>query len=72
MQFWNRGEPKDVTQQPMAMTNHVAFHLGRGRDCLGAIQKRLANKNANVILYSLTVGQENVDRITDGLKVDNF
>ncbi|KAG0344724.1 ESCRT-0 subunit protein hse1 [Podila humilis] len=26
-----------------------------GRDCLGAIQKRLANKNANVILYSLTL-----------------
>ncbi|KAG0041900.1 ESCRT-0 subunit protein hse1 [Gryganskiella cystojenkinii] len=26
-----------------------------GRDCLGAIQKRLVNKNANVILYSLTL-----------------
>jgi len=26
-----------------------------GRDCLAAIQKRLANKNANVILYSLTL-----------------
>ncbi|KAF9380545.1 ESCRT-0 subunit protein hse1 [Podila verticillata] len=26
-----------------------------GRDCLGAIQKRLANKNANVVLYSLTL-----------------
>lgn len=26
-----------------------------GRDCLAAIQKRLTNKNANVILYSLTL-----------------
>ncbi|KAF9181756.1 ESCRT-0 subunit protein hse1 [Haplosporangium sp. Z 767] len=26
-----------------------------GRDCLSSIQKRLANKNANVILYSLTL-----------------
>ncbi|KAG0210345.1 ESCRT-0 subunit protein hse1 [Mortierella sp. GBA30] len=26
-----------------------------GRDCLASIQKRLANKNANVILYSLTL-----------------
>ncbi|KAF9352151.1 ESCRT-0 subunit protein hse1 [Mortierella sp. AD094] len=26
-----------------------------GRDCLAAIQKRLSNKNANVVLYSLTL-----------------
>ncbi|KAF8967806.1 ESCRT-0 subunit protein hse1 [Entomortierella lignicola] len=36
-------------------TNPFDEIVSTGRDCLAAIQKRLINKNANVVLYSLTL-----------------